>query len=262
MEPFFWSALVIAVIVTVLFIVAVYKKDNSIIDIFYGLIFVTVALFTFFFLSTGHVIAALVSVLTVVWGVRLSGRMYLKNRGKAEDQRYAPWRESWMQKGKAYFYLRSYGQVLLLKGLIFFLVSLPIVLVNTAFAMEWNAFVSLGLALWCVGFLFESIADFQLDTFLKNPDNHGRIMTSGLFRYSRRPNYFGESLMWWGIAVIAFSEPLHWIAFVSPAIITYIMYAVTGPLTEEMWEGNDEYRAYRRVTNYFIPWFPKKNNSL
>lgn len=258
MDPLVLSALWVWLFVTVVFVIAVLRKDNSVMDIFYGLVFVDVALTSFLFLSERGVVAALVTVLVVVWGIRLSGRIFLKNKGKGEDRRYATWREEWMRRGRVYFFVRSYLQVFLLQGLVIWVVSLPIVLVNTASAVPLNGFVWAGLTLWGIGFLFESITDFQLDQFLRNPVNRGRIMTEGLFAFSRRPNYFGESLMWWGIATIAFALPEHWIAYASPALITYIVVAVTGPITEKLWEGNAEYAAYKKRTSYFIPWFPKK----
>lgn len=260
MDPLIFSALWIWFFVTVVFGIAVLRKDNSVIDIFYGLIFIDVALTTYLFMSTSHVVATLVTLLTVVWGIRLSARIYLKNKDKGEDRRYALWREEWMKRGKGYFYVRSYLQVFLLQGLVIWLVSLPIVLVNTTPAMTWSGWVTAGFIVWVVGFLFESVADFQLDHFLRDPLNRGRIMVTGLFRYSRRPNYFGESLMWWGMALIAFSVPINWIAFVSPAVITYIVVSVTGPITEALWKGNAEYGAYQKKTSYFIPWFPKKSS--
>jgi len=258
MEPLLFSALVIFTLVSVLFGIAAKQRDNSIIDIFYGMLFVAVALISYVFMSTKHPVATLVTLLVVVWGVRLSARIYLKNKNKPEDKRYALWRASWMQKGMSYFLFRSYFQVFLLQGFIVWLVSLPIILVNTAPSMEWNGFVTVGLFVWVFGFLFESVADFQLDSFLRKAENRGNIMQSGLFKFSRRPNYFGESLMWWGVALIAFANPIHWIAFISPAVITYIVVAVTGPITEQLWEGNEAYEVYKKTTSYFIPWFPKK----
>lgn len=257
MDPLALSALWIFLFVTVVFCIALLRHDNSVMDVFYGLIFVDVALTSFLFLSDRSAVPALVTLLTVVWGVRLSARIFLKNRGKGEDRRYSAWRDEWMRRGRLYFTLRSYFQVFLLQGLVIWVVSMPTVLVNSANALPFNVLVWAGLTLWIVGFLFEAIADFQLDQFLRNPENRGRIMTRGLFKFSRRPNYFGESLMWWGIATIAFAEPLHWIAYVSPALITYVVVAVTGPITEKLWEGNAEYDTYKKTTSYFIPWFPK-----
>lgn len=257
-EPLILSALWIFLFVSVVFIIALLKKDNSVIDIFYGLIATDVAVTSYLVLSEKHLVATLTTLLAVLWGVRLSVRIFLKNKGKGEDARYARWRTEWMQKGRWYFYVRSYLQVFLLQGVVLFVVSLPLVLINTTPAMVWTPFVSVGLFVWCVGFLFEVIADFQLDRFLRNPKNRGRVMKTGLFRFSRRPNYFGESLMWWGLATIAFSVPINWIAYASPALITYVVTAVTGPITESLWDGNSEYALYKKTTSYFIPWFPKR----
>lgn len=256
MEVLFFSGGVILVSVLFVFLVAIPLKDNSIIDIAYGLIFVATALASFFLFSDHGPVSSLVTLLSILWGVRLSSRIFLKNLGKGEDARYAAWREAWKKKGSGYFLLRSLFQVYLLQGLVIWLVSLPVILVNATHGMAWDLFVTVGLVVWSIGFLLEALADWQLDRFLRRPENRGRIMTEGLFRYSRRPNYFGESLIWWGMAIIAFSEASNWIAFVSPLVITYIVVAVTGPITEALFEANDAYAEYKRRTSYFFPWPP------
>lgn len=261
MDPLVLSALWIFLFVHVVFIIALLRKDNSVIDIFYGLIAADVALTSYLFLSEKHILATVATLCALAWGVRLSVRIFLKNKGKGEDARYARWRREWMKIGKWYFYVRSYVQVFLLQGFVLFVVSLPLVLINTTPTLSWSPFAAVGFSLWVIGFLFESIADFQLDQFIRNPENKGRVMRYGLFRFSRRPNYFGESLMWWGLATVAFSVPINWIAYLSPMLITYIMLAVTGPITESLWAGNREYEEYKRTTSYFIPWFPRYSRS-
>lgn len=256
MYPLLISALVIFAVVTIVFFIALLRRDNSVMDIAYGLVFIMVAL-VLFFISDFSYTVLVTTLLVVMWGVRLSGRIYIKNRGKQEDRRYANWREEWNKKGHTYFIIRSYLQIFLLQGLIIWLVSLPVVFANTT-SSSWGILTTLGLGLWVGGFLFESVADYQLDRFLKNPHNRGEIMTHGLFRYSRRPNYFGESLMWWGLALIVFSNPTQWVVFISPLTITYIVVFVTGPLTEKLWDGNEAYQMYKKRTSYFIPLPPRK----
>lgn len=253
--------LTIWLLVTLVFFIALWKRDNSVIDIFYGLFFVVTAWTLPYWFVEYNMVQMILIFLVTTWGFRLSARIFFKNHGKPEDKRYANWREAWMKKGKTYFITRSYLQVFILQGIIVWLVLLPVTLVSALGEAYDPAILTIGIFIWITGFIFEVIADYQLDTFLEDKKNHGKIMTTGLFKYSRRPNYFGEALMWWGIAFIAASTlpPLYAVlAFISPITITYIVYAITGPITEALWEGNKEYQKYKKKTNYFVPGPPKK----
>ncbi len=118
----------------------------------------------------------------------------------------------------------------------------------------------LGVLLWILGFCFEFVADWQLDRFIKNPDNRGKIMDQGLWRYSRHPNYFGEVTMWWGIYILALSVPWGWLSIIGPLTISYIILFVSGvPMTERFMEDNPAFADYKRRTSAFIPWFPGKD---
>lgn len=234
--------------------------DNSVMDILYG---IGIALVPWsIILWSGQeigVAGALVLTLGSVWALRLSGRILRKNWGKPEDQRYANWREQWLQRGVWYFYARSFIQIYLLQGVIMYVVALPMVLV-LAVGASGNPVMWIGVAIWLIGFLYEATADWQLDRFLADPDRTG-LMTDGLFRYSRRPNYCGESLQWWGMAVIAAAVVPLWpwsaIAFASPLLITYIVTQVTGPMLERQFEGQPGFDRYRQCVNYFIPGPPR-----
>jgi steroid 5-alpha reductase family enzyme len=116
-----------------------------------------------------------------------------------------------------------------------------------------------GALLWVIGFLFEAVGDYQLARFKANPENKGKIMQSGLWKYTRHPNYFGESVMWWGIWIIALNVDYGWTAVVSPVVITLLLLKVSGvSLLEKHYSDNPKYRDYARRTNAFIPWFPGK----
>jgi steroid 5-alpha reductase family enzyme len=117
-----------------------------------------------------------------------------------------------------------------------------------------------GLLLWVVGFYFETVADAQLDSFIRNPENKGKIMQCGLWNYSRHPNYFGESLMWFGLwlASVAFT-PWALLSVVSPLLITYLLLKVSGvPMLEKRWEGRADWEEYKRKTSVFVPLPPKR----
>jgi steroid 5-alpha reductase family enzyme len=114
-----------------------------------------------------------------------------------------------------------------------------------------------GLTVWAVGFAFEVVADNQLKAFLRQ--SHGMLMRVGLWRYSRHPNYFGEVMMWWGIALIACSTPLWWVGFIGAAIITYLISFVSGiPPAEARGSLKSDWQEYKRKTSILVPWFPKQ----
>ncbi|MCJ7679308.1 MAG: DUF1295 domain-containing protein, partial [Candidatus Aminicenantes bacterium] len=171
------------------------------------------------------------------------------------DFRYAKWRKEWGR----WFVLRSYFQVFILQGVLMGIIALPILLVNASMKPGLTWLDGLGVAVWVIGFCFETMGDLQLARFKKNPSNKGKIMTSGLWRYTRHPNYFGESAMWWGIFLITLSVPGGWVGVVSPVLITFILLFVSGVrMLEKKYGDNPEFQAYAERTSVFIPFPPKK----
>ncbi len=266
MTPFLLALAALFVYMCGAFIISLIRKDNGTADIAYGWGFVLIA-WTTYALGTHSFHGALVSVLATIWAARLSIRIYLRGRGKPEDFRYRTWREQW---GKS-FLLRSFLQVYMLQGAIIFLVALPVLLVNlyggpVVIGSAVDLIAALGLLLWLVGFYFEAVGDYQLGTFMKNPENKGKIMDQGLWKYTRHPNYFGESTMWWGIALIALGTNLAAgavipgvLGFIGPALITFLLLKVSGlPLLEAHFAGNPLWEAYKQKTSVFIPLPPKR----
>ena len=254
LESYAVSALVVFLFMNCVFSIALVIKNNSIVDVAWGIGFICVAWVTFFLGEGMSVRAILVTTLVTVWGVRLAIHVGLRNLGKPEDFRYAKWRQQW---GKL-FVSRSYFQIFLLQGLILLIISYPVLLVNRSDGTGLTALDLIGVLLWGVGFLFESVSDYQLVRFKRNPENKGRIMTGGLWQYSRHPNYFGESLLWWGIYVIALSVESGWTAIVSPVLITYLLLKISGvTMLEKKYVGNAAYAAYAQKTSAFIPRPPK-----
>lgn len=250
----------VAVYMTVWFVLATLKKDNSIADIAWGLGFVLVALVTLFGRSGFAARPVIVSGLVFIWGLRLAIHILLRNRKRGEDPRYAAWRIKWGR----WLYVRSYLQVFLLQGFFLLVISSPVILVNTRLYADGPplplGFSDLaGVVLWSVGFLFEAVGDAQLTRFKKESANRGKIMDRGLWKFSRHPNYFGESLMWWGIFILALPEPGGWATVASPVLITVLLVGVSGiPMLEKRYAGNAEFKAYARRTSAFIPRLPKK----
>jgi steroid 5-alpha reductase family enzyme len=250
----------------VAFGISLIRKDNGTADIAYGWAFVLVAWITYILGNHGP-FAFVASLLATIWAARLSIRIYLRGRGKPEDFRYKKMRHEWGTS----FLVQSFFKVYMLQGAIIFLVVLPISLLNLYGTLSGLGSVGIffgfiGLLTWIKGFAFEAIGDWQLSKFMRNPSNKGNIMTTGLWYFTRHPNYYGESIMWWGLALTSFSVLAHsWgisalVVFAGPIVITYLLVKVSGvPLLEAHFAGRPDWEAYKAKTSVFIPWFPKKD---
>lgn len=244
--------------VTIVFIIAQLQHDNSVMDIAYGPAFFLSALGTYSLSETTNFASTLILIGMGIWAIRLAIRIGRKNWGRIEDVRYATWRSEWTKRGYGYFLLRSYTQINLLQGFIIFLVAFPFILVLSSPYEPAALWLIIGSAVYLFGLTYESVADWQLDNFLARKragTEPAILMTTGLFHYSRRPNYFGETLIWWSFAIIAFTLPYGYIAIISPLIITYIVTKITGPMLEKIFleKYPNEYRTYMDTTNYFVP---------
>lgn len=195
--------------------------------------------------------AALVSV----WGVRLAVHITRRDfaPGRGEDPRYHAWRLEWR-----HFVLRSYLQVYLLQGFFMLLVSAPVIVFAAAGDRGDLVLTVIGAAVSFAGLVIETIADRQLAEFLSAPSNRGHVMDRGLWSWSRHPNYFGESLVWWGLAIVALGVPHGWLGLIGPVTITLLLLFVSGiPLAERRHTGDPEWGAYRARTSAFIPLPPR-----
>lgn len=249
------AAAAVFVYMTAVFLVALSQKNNAIVDIAWGPGFFLVAAVTLFLKPGITVRQALVGGLVAVWGLRLAAYIYSRNRGRGEDFRYAKWRRDWGRR----FVLRSFLQIFMVQGVLMLLISSPIILVNRSAEKGLTPLDVLGTSVWIVGFLFEAVGDYQLKMFKKRPENKGKIMTSGLWRYTRHPNYFGEATMWWGIWLISLSVDGGWAGIISPMIITFLLLRVSGvAMLERKYAGNAEFAAYASRTSPFFPLPPKK----
>ena len=246
------------------FFIALLRRDNSVMDIAYGPLFFIAAISTIIYSPSSTPLSFLIAGLTGLWASRLALRIYRKNKGKPEDARYAAWRTAWMQKGFTYFAVRSFLQINLLQGVIIVFVSLPFLLaVSDPTSDVSPLFMYVGFFIFALGLGIEVLADSELDAFLARKragTEPAVLMTSGLFHFSRRPNYFGETLIWWGLAVMVLPLPFGFLGILSPLLITYIVTKVTGPMLEKIFleKYPTEYREYMRTTNYFLPGIPKK----
>jgi steroid 5-alpha reductase family enzyme len=249
------AALIIFIYMTLAFLLALAKKNNGVVDIAWGLGFILVSVLVFLLQGHGQARQWLALALVSIWGGRLARHIFRRNWGKEEDFRYAAWRRRW---GK-YFVARSFFQIFMLQGLLMLLVAAPVLLIVGQGQPSLDPLDGLGALVWLAGFLFEALGDRQLAAFLKDPANRGKLMTGGLWSYTRHPNYFGEALGWWGMAVIALSAPRGWLGLIGPAVITFLLLFVSGvPLLEKKYQGRPDWEEYKKRTSRFIPWFPKK----
>ncbi len=254
---------IVVLFVTILFLVMQIKGDNSLIDIAYGPIFFFSGLTLLFLINIYTPLAIIMLTCIGIWSFRLAYRIFTKNYGRDEDERYKNWRTQWTKRGNLYFIVRSFFQINLLQGIIIALVALPFIVATTTTQTSLPLSVYLGIVIFMIGFLIEMIADQQLDTYLaqkKAGTTTEPIMRTGLFRYSRRPNYFGETLIWLGLATMVLSLNYGYLALLSPLLITYIVVYVTGPMLEKIFidRYSEQYKTYMRETSYFIPLPPKK----
>lgn len=198
---------------------------------------------------------SLVTVLVLIWGVRLSSHIgFRKILEWKEDPRYAKWREEWWNGW--YFYIRSFLQVYVLQMLLLLIVSTAIIIVNFYWSLDISIIVYIGVGIAIFGLIFETIADIQLSKFIKTK-KPGEIFMNGLYRYSRHPNYFWESIFWLGISMV--SLLYSFIGIISWILITVLLLFVSGvPLQEMRYTGRPNWEDYKKRTSVFIPWFPKK----
>ena len=245
-------ALALFLYMNVWFFVACRVRRNDVADIAWGLGFAFMS-WIGFVSSDYSARSVLVNLLVTIWGMRLSWHIARRNMKKAEDSRYAAWRQEW-----SYFYLRSYMQIFLLQGVLLYLILLPVLFIHTSETASLHLLDAVGVLVWGVGFLFESVGDRQLKNFLTDTANKGKIMDRGLWAYSRHPNYFGEVTQWWGIFLCAVSLPHGYFTIIGPLLITFLILFVSGvPMLEKKYAGRPDFEAYKKRTSMFIPWFQK-----
>ncbi|MFW6284000.1 MAG: DUF1295 domain-containing protein [Desulfosalsimonas sp.] len=237
-------------------VIRLVRKNASVADIFWGAGFVLVAWLTFFQADGFFQRKLILAIMVTVWGMRLFIHIAARSRGKGEDPRYAAWRAQYGQR----FWLVSLYKVFLVQAIFLWVIAISLQYGQVApqpARLTWLD--GAGFLIWLTGLVIEAVADWQLRGFLSAPENRGRVMDQGLWRYSRHPNYFGETLVWWGIFVMVLSAPLGFLTIVSPLTITYTLLRLTGVtlMEETEFSDNPEYQAYIRRTNAFVPWFPR-----
>ena len=253
-----FTLLAVAVVLGGTFLVAVRLGRHAVVDVAWGLGFAAIAVAAFL-ASEGAgdgFISGFALVLTVVWGVRLAVHIGLRSRGHGEDPRYV----ELLAKAPGNPQLFALRRIYLTQGVVMWFVSLP-VQVAMFTEGEANAATWLGVLLWVVGFTFETVGDLQLTRFRNDPSTKGQVLDTGLWRYTRHPNYFGDACVWWGLSLIAFSVWPGVLTILSPLAMTWLLAKGTGkPLLEkDMASRRPGYAEYVRRTSGFVPLPPKKH---
>jgi steroid 5-alpha reductase family enzyme len=236
-------------------------RNASIVDIFWGPGFAIVAVATLL-LADGYAPRQwLLTALTAAWGLRLGLYLAIRNLGHGEDPRYAAWRARHEAAGGNYA-RHSLFMVFGLQGLLIVVVSLPVQLGQLAAEpARLGPLAWLGAAVWAVGFLFEAVGDWQLRRFKADPANRGKVLDTGLWRYTRHPNYFGNACLWWGLWIVACDAPgMAWTA-IGPAVMTFFLLRVSGVtlLEKSLAQSKPQYADYVRRTSAFLPRPPRRD---
>ncbi len=237
------------------------RKDTGVADIacVWGFAFLA---WSTYLLGTMSLVSFVLSLLVTIWALRLSLRIYLCNRGKTEDIRCTEWRREWGNN----FSLRNLSRGYLIQGLIIFVFVLPVSLVSVYGSdMGIGVLGLVGLGMWGIGFLFEIIGDVQLEIAVRNPSTKGSGTASHFLVFARPPQYFGEPLIWLGIALMAFDTlvltlgiPYVFLPFAGPLLITAFLLRVSGvPLLKARFEGSTKWKTYKARTSVFLSLLPR-----
>jgi len=251
------ALVVIMLLMTILWIVSIIIINVSIVDLFWGFGFVITSIFYFIYTEGSDPRKIILIILVAIWGVRLSAYLAWRNIGKGEDFRYKEFRKKYGEK--RYWWI-SFFQTFLLQGVLMWLISLP--LLGAQYYGQINHIGVLdmaGIVFWLIGFCFEAGGDFQLSKFKANSSNKGKVLDSGFWRYTRHPNYFGDSAVWWGYGLICIAAGSY-IPVIGTILMTALIIKVSGValLEKSLKETKPQYKEYIEKTSPFLPWFPKK----
>lgn len=254
---FLTAGAVIFGLMILLWLLSLLLKNSSIVDIFWGFGFVISAWLYFFLTPDGFLLRKiLISGLATIWGLRLTLHILIRNWGKPEDFRYQKWRK----ESGGIWWIKSLFQVFILQGFLMWVISTPLLAGQfPGLPARLTGFDILGVIIWVIGFFFETAGDLQLSAFKRDPKNKGQILNTGVWRFTRHPNYFGDAAQWWAYFLIALAAGGWWSVF-SPIVMTLFLIKVSGVvlLEKTLIETKPGYREYAETTSPFIPWFPKK----
>ena len=225
------------------------KKDVSFVDSLWSLFFLGAAIVFAVDAQPLSVRGKLVLALAAIWALRLSLHITVRNWGEPEDYRY----QSIRANNEPHFTFKSLYIVFGLQGVLAWFVAMPL-LPSIASDSPLTVVDGIAMALWLTGFVFEAVGDYQLVRFKARADSQGRVLDTGLWKYTRHPNYFGEFCMWWAFYLFAVSSGGWW-SIASPLLISLLLLKVSGVamLEKTITNRRPEYAEYIRRTNAFFP---------
>ncbi len=247
--------LVVVILVAVAsWVVSVIRRDVSIVDSMWSLMFLSAAMAYAMNLQAPGPRLELVLLLVTIWALRLFIYITWRNWGAQEDRRYQAIRTN----NEPHFVLKSLYSVFGLQALIAWIISLPL-LVAIASPVGFGYLDLVGVLLWTLGMIFEAGGDYQLIKFRSDPQNHNRVMDRGLWRYTRHPNYFGDACIWWGFGLLGVAAGVWWV-LLSPVLMTFLLLKVSGVslLEQDIGERRPAYADYIARTNAFLPGPPRR----
>lgn len=255
-EAMMWAAVLIAVVMLATWLLSLALRNASIVDIAWGLGFVGVAWVVRLTVDGNPGRQWLLTGLTTAWGLRLAGYLFWRNHGKGEDFRYRAMRKRW----GARFGAVSLVTVFTLQGALMWVVSLPVQLGQARVSPDLGVVTIIGVVVFGIGLVFESVGDVQLAQFKARPENQGRVMDRGLWRYTRHPNYFGDACVWWGLALIAAETGLGAVGLIGAGVMNVLLLRVSGValLEKSLVKRRDGYADYIERTSSFFPLPPKR----
>lgn len=258
-ESYIITGFVILLMMVIVWLISLRLKNSSIVDIFWGTGFVICA-WVYFSLTPDGFLARrlLLCLLVTIWGLRLSLYILWRNWKKPEDFRYHKWR----QEAGASWWWRSFFKVFLLQGFLMWIISIPLLAAQASASPGRLVLLdNLAALVWAVGFFFEAVGDFQLARFKAVPENKGKVMDKGVWRYTRHPNYFGDAAQWWGYWLLAAAAGGWWSIY-SPLLMTFLLLRVSGvALLEKTLETRPAYRDYIERTSAFFPLPPRRKEA-
>ena len=255
------SAVAILGLMLTTWLISLALKNASIVDIVWGLGFVLVAWVVRIRVDDGLPARQWLLVgMTTLWGLRLAIHLWRRNHGQGEDFRYRAMRKRW----GARFPFVSLFTVFLLQGTLMWIVSLPVQVGQVDPTPGLGLIALAGVAVWMCGLFFETVGDAQLAAFKRNPANAGLVMNTGLWRYTRHPNYFGDACVWWGIGLVAIETATAWWTLIGPLVMTVFLVRVSGValLERSLTKRKPGYEQYVAETSAFIPRRPKRTDSV
>jgi len=252
-QAWFTAGAAIATVAVLAWVVSVARRDVSIVDSLWSLLFL-LALLVYMAVSDGLGPRSwLIAAMVAVWSLRLSIHITVRNHNEPEDRRYQAIRRN----NEPHFWLKSLYIVFLLQGFLAWVICLP-ALAAVSGQTPPGPLDFLGLALWLLGMYFELVGDWQLARFRRGGRAPDAVLDTGLWRYTRHPNYFGEAVLWWGIFLMALSAGAWWTIF-APLLMTFLLLRVSGValLEKDIADRRPAYRDYISRTNAFFPGRPR-----